>query len=238
MRQSQWKLIFVLLSLDGVVPFYDEMGLQVSDKQQFVEVLRRLIIKDRSIYEKIEDVESSLVPRAMGELKTLFTQRSADHFYTWATTVFCWAPSDQAQWSAWQIVLLYEDELRKHVLLSPQQYEVISRLRKSLGADDIAEHVATLKSQPLTEWDSETYSVNNFSNVDDPFCETDFIDPYSIVLSTVEMNRFQSNWGDLLSSLTAEEKMQLWTYGQQMMTAQNVSLPEPLYHPDSLRRQI
>jgi hypothetical protein len=234
---SQWNLIFTLLSLDGLAPLYEEMGLHLADKQSFLALLRRLIVEARAEFGRERTPGLSFAERVMREVEELFGKRTAEFFYKWATTVFFWVHCDQPQWSAWDIILpRHPSQLPKD--LPSERYEVIARFREGTSTDDVKQQVALLKSQPLTDWDAEMYSMHKFSNREDPRFEDDLVDPYSAVLSTVEMNRFQIGWQELWSHFLQDEKARLRDYGQQLLLNQEIEMSEGLMLPNDLRRQI
>ena len=84
------------------------------------------------------------------------------------------------------------------------------------------------------------YSLRNYRNKEDPLSlsDDDSVDPYSPILSTIEMNRFQLAWPKLWSQFTQEEKNLMWNYGQQFLRDEEIEMPAPLTHPDDLRRRV
>ena len=234
---SRWNLIVGLLSLDGVVPLYEQMGLDVRDTSRFVQLLRSLIAKSREVYgsDKVPDVR--FANQLLSEIESVFSREVAEHFYRWATTVFYWVHSDQPQWSAWDMILpRHPDQVPREI--PRERYDVVAWFRKAHSVEDVEEQLKVLKSRPLSPWDAEMYSIHSYSNKEDPMFEDDLVDPYSPILSTIEMNRFQLAWPKLWSHFAAEEKNLLWRRGQQFLRNEQIEMPGPLLHPDALRRQL
>jgi hypothetical protein len=238
LEPSRWEFIFTLLSLDGVVPLYEAMGLQLPDKQRFLKMLRSFLMEKRENQKEGKAQDPPLSTQVVQQLEAFFGRETAVHFYNWATTVFYWTHRHQPQWSAWDIIFLYADSLCEQLSLPPEKQKAISQFRESKNVDDVEQLIARLKTQPLSEWDSEIYMLKNFDNRDDPMLEYDFIDPYSIVLSTVEMNRFQLRWETFQEQFSQDEKVRLWSYGKRMLTEKEIEMPETLLHPDNLHRLL
>jgi hypothetical protein len=234
---SRWNLIFELLSLDGIVPLYEEMGLEIPDKQRFVQMFRRMIAEARQIYGSDRTPDIRFAERVLKEIESLFGEATADHFYMWATTVFYWVHSYQPQWSAWDFILP-RHPAQLHESLPPEKYGAINQFRQGHNIEDLDRQIKVLKGRPLSEWDAEMYSFRSYSNVEDPRFEDDLIDPYSPILSTIEMNRFQLAWPKLWSNFTENEKRTLWNYGQKFLRDEEIDMPEPLRYPDSLQREL
>lgn len=239
MEPFRWNEIFTLLSLDGVVPLYEEMGLQIPDKQRFVQILRRQIVESREKYgsDKMPDIH--FAEKVLEEIEGTLGRKTVEHFYQWATTVFYEVHQHQPQWSAW------DDALPRHPAqlpqrLTPDRWEVIAQFREAHNIEDVEQKVRELRLQPLSDWDAELYSINGYSNVEDPMFEDEFNDPYSPILGTIEMNRFQLAWPMLWSHFSEEEKNLYWEYGRQKRKAEGLDKYDAggLPHPDELRRQI
>lgn len=239
MEASRWELVFTLLSLDGVAPLYKAMGLSLPEKQQFIQVLRRHIADDRNALGTDAGSDSALTTHVLEELEAAFGKQVAEHFYKWATTVFYTAHWDQPHWSAWELILsslIYERP--QHVSLPPEKYEALTQFLELKSVADVEQRLAALRTQPLSDWDAEMYLINQFSNVEDPMCEDDFVDPYVFILSTIEMSRFQRGWEPVIAQLSVNEKMRLWEYGKQLLSDERIKMPEQLRHPDKLYKQV
>lgn len=234
-----WNTIFILLSLDGVFPFFEEMGLQLGDKEGFVRMLRRLIAQSREIYGRGRMPDIEFANNVLKEIEANFGKGALQHFYKWATTVFAEDYPVLAQWSAWRDVIPHHPAQLPE-WLPPERWEAIAQFHEAHDVSDIEQKVKALRSKPLTLWDAEIYSIYSYSNVEDPMFEDDFNDPYSDILSTVKMNRFQVAWPKLWSHFSHEEKNLFWEYGKRERKEEGLDKYDAggIPHPDELHRQI
>jgi hypothetical protein len=239
MEPNRWNLIFELLSLDGTVPLYEEMGLLIPDKRRFAQMLRRLLTGAREMYGPERAPDIHFAEKVLKEIVTNLGKETAERFYKWATSVFYWVHSYQPQWSAWDFILPRNPaQLRKNL---PQgRHDAIAEFRKAHSVEDVVQRLKATKRLPLSDWDSEMYSLRNYRNKEDPLSlsDDDSVDPYSPVLSTIEMNRFQLAWPKLWSQFTEEEKDLLWSHGQRFLRDNEIEMPAPLRHPDKLIREV
>jgi hypothetical protein len=233
---TQWGFIFTLLSMDVISPLYEAMGLQLQQKQQFIQLLRRLVLENRRIYEANPTVVPPLAERVLEEMAVFLDRTETEHFYNWAVNVFIWVPADQPHWTAWETLFLryaYNDGARDQLGLPLERRDVIlAEYRRAVNIEDVEELVRQLKNQPLSDWDLEMYAIHNFNNNDD------LSDPFANVLRTVELNRFQLFWEQLHRKLSTGEMMRLWEHGQRMAEEMGLWLPEPLKTPHELRRML
>jgi len=102
-----------------------------------------------------------------------------------------------------------------------------------MDVSELEQRIEEIKTQRLSDWDLEMYSIHQFNN-------DDLGDPFSIVLTTIEMNRFQLFWEQLLPQLTVAEKTTLWERAQVLQKETGIWLPEGevLCVPDESRRQL
>lgn len=236
---SRLSLIVTLLGLDGVAPLYEEMGLAVPDKERFVQIMRRHFAEYLSAAWGNPAPVDLLVRHLLQDIEDAFGQQVAEHFYKWATTVFYTVHWDQPQWSAWEIILTsVVREKPPELNVPPEKYQLLAHVLDANSVAAAEQQIALLRSRPLSEWDAGVYTTNQFSNVEDPMCEDEFIDPYVFVLGTVEMNYFQAHWEELIKQLSESEKTGLWEYGKRLLIEEEVPMPDELTHPNQLHRQI
>jgi len=237
---TEWNSIFELLSLDRVLPFYEDMGLNLPDKERFVTLLRQMLSQshDELGSDRVPDMD--FVEKVLNEIRLLLGDERFEHFYRWATTVFYWAPSDQPQWSIWDHIL----PRRSHHLprdLSPDRWSAVAEFQLSKSAGDVEQRATAQKHQPLSDWDAQMYTRHNYrdqNSPDDVFEEG--IDPFSPVTSTIEMNRMQLAWPKLWAHFSDDEKNLFWRYGQAKLKEwePEETVAGGVPHPDSLRRQL
>lgn len=237
LKPTRWGMIFILLSMDVISPLYEAMGLRLRDKDSFREMLRRLIRENRKIYEQNPEVVPPLADRVLEQIKDGFGESEAEHFYKWATTVYNEVHADQPQWSAWEMLFFqaaYNPEMADRLgLPSDNRDSILSQYRDALDMDDVEQEVESLKSKLLSDWDLEMYSIHQFNN-------NDLSDPFSIVLRTVRMNRFQLFWEKIIPQLSTDENVQVWKGAQSLLKSLGVWMPEneQLRYPSNLRRRI
>ncbi|NJO18625.1 MAG: hypothetical protein HC877_23730 [Thioploca sp.] len=229
---KQWGLIFTLLSMDIIFPLYEAMGLEFKDKKNFLQQLRYLIIENRKVYETNPNAIPPLAEQVIKMLTTSFSQFQAKHFYHWATTVFTSVHIDQPQWSAWETLFhawCYNATQQSKLKLSLEKREIIfSAYRKTVNIKDIERQVIQLKAQRLSDWDLEIYAIHQFNHDDE------LSDPFSSILYTIEINRFQLFLKAIFPQLHSSEKEILWERGQQLLVEREIWMPEPLKHLDHL----
>lgn len=234
---TRWGMIFILLSMDVIRPLCEAMGLRLRDKDSFREMLRRLILENRRIYEQNPEAVPPLADRVLEQMEANFGESEADHFYKWATTVYNEVHANQPQWSAWETLFFqaaYNPEMRDRLgLPSGKCDSILTQYRDALDMDDVEQEVENLKAKLLSDWDLEMYAIHQFNN-------DDLSDPFSIVLRTVRMNLFQIFWEKLIPQLSTAESMQLWKRAQSLLESLTVWMPEneQLRYPNNLRRQI
>lgn len=237
LKPTRWGMIFILLSMDVIRPLYEAMGLRLRDKDRFREMLRQLILENRKIYEQNPEVAPPLADRVLEQIEVRFGESEAEHFYRWATTVYNEVHADLPQWSAWEMLLFqaaYNPEIRDRLgLPSDKRDSILSQYRDALDIDDVEQEVENLKAKLLSDWDLEMYSIHQFNN-------DDLSDPFSIVLRTVRINRFQLFWESIIPQLPAEQSVQLWKRAQGLLKSLRVWMREneQLRYPNNLRRQI
>jgi hypothetical protein len=237
LKATRWGMIFTLLSMDVMTPFYEPMGLAMPDKQRFLKMLRRLILENRTIYQQNPEVIPPLADHVLEEMQSILGVDETEHFFKWATTVYTEVPADHPQWSAWQIIFFraaYNDKIQERLgVPAGKRDNILAQYFEVMDLTEVEQKIEKIKTQPLSDWDLEMYSIHQFSN-------DDLSDPFAIVLSTVEMNRFQLFWEQLLSQLSVDEKTHLWKQAQRILKETGIWLPEGegLSFPDELRRQL
>jgi hypothetical protein len=235
---TEWHTLFELLSLDRVVPFYDEMGLNLADKVSFVSLLRRMLTESVAKDNQVTSMGS--VESMLEQLRNHLGEERYRHFHRWATNVFYWAPSDQAQWSIWDDII----PRRAHHLpedLPPDRWNAIAEFQLAKSTDDVKQRVQMLKQEPLSDWDAEMYKRSNYQDKEssDDIFEEDSVDPLSPIINTIEMNRMQLAWPKLWSHFSEDEKYRFWRYGQVKLAEWELGelFRQGLLHPDSLEAE-
>ncbi len=236
LKPTQWGLIFTLLSMDIMNSMHEFMGLQLKEKEHFIQLLRHIIIINRKNYEANPSEIPPLADRVIEMLESSFGKIQTKHFYNWATSVFTEVHTDNPQWSAWEILFLqwaYSSTPQNNLKLPLERCNMLlSNYLKELNINDVEQKINELKSQVLSNWDLEMYSIHQFDNDDE------INDPFNTVVKTIEINRFQLFWESLLPQLSASEKICLQKQGQLLLNELGVWMSAPLKYPDELRRLL
>jgi len=233
----QWGMIFILLSMNVMTPLWEFMGLQLRDSKNFRSLLRRLIIENRKIYEQNPDQIPPLADRVFEQVEAAMGRSEAESIYKWATGIYNEVHADQPQWSGWEIIFFRaanNSAIREQLELPTEKLEILlSKYKESTDASDVEEKIKELKTQSLSDWDLEMYSIHQLNN-------DDLSDPFQTILLCVRMNRFQLFWEEILSELSLEEKTSLHQNGQEILKEMEVWMPENegLRFPDNLRRNL
>jgi hypothetical protein len=233
----QWGMIFILLSMDVITPFWEAMGLRLRDSKYFQNLLRSLIIENRKIYEQDPETIPPLAARVFEQLESLMGKSESESLYKWATNIYNEVHADQPQWSAWEIIFFraaYNAQIKKQLGLPEEEIDsILSKYKKDLDTADVEQKIESLKTKPLSDWDLEMYSIHQFHN-------DDLNNPFDLVLRFIRMNRFQNFWEGLLQNLSEDEKVILHQNGQEIIKEMGVWLPEneELVLPDNLRKGL
>ncbi len=222
----RWYNIFILLSLDIVKTFHEQMGLGWLPPN-FVLMLRWLISENAETPKE----EQVFVHNVFHEMKQLLDPNQEESFHGWATRVFKTVFRDQPQWSAWHILFhrsayVSSDRL---LFLGDRLEKILSDFREIVCMKDVRQMIDKLNAQPFSSWDLEMYQIQGF--------ESDGVnDPLDIILETVEIFRFQRFWKLLSLLLSPEEFETLWTHGKDMLCEMNIEVS--LVHPFELDSYI
>jgi hypothetical protein len=237
---TEWNSLIELLSLDRVIPFYGDMGLNLPDKGGFVELIRSLVVEGHQKFGPGRTPDMEFVRYVFDRFRRFLGTESFEAFYKWAMTVFCWAPSDQAQWSIWDDII---PRTPGHMPpgLPVEKWNAVARFQQAEETGDVEARVIAQKRNPLTEWDAMMYARYNYrdkTDRDDVFEEG--VDPLAPILSTIQINRMQLAWAAFWNSFSDDEKDILWKYAQNKFDEWELidAIPGGLMHPDSLYRQL
>ncbi len=244
LEPRRWGEMFTLLSMDIVIPMYERMGLELTDRELFKQLLRGEILANRKEYEANPQRIPPIADKYIKKLVNSFDIKTTHYFYKWATTVFTAVPADQPDWSSWRIIFFYwqnkgkwQDVVRKRMpgkkidLIIPSYIDYQDEKNTEMEIEEI-------KKKQLSDWDLEMFSIHKYF-----YNETDLDDnndPFLTIQNTIEINRLQLFWEDiLLPNLSIGEKNILREEGEKFLLAIGAYLPEEsgLIHPDQLRRQ-
>ena len=227
---QQWRQLLSLLSLDGVIPLYEIMGLMVRDKAIFLQVLRQTIREIRVQYEADATHVPIVAAMLIRNLEREISTETALTFIAWAKTVFLGNHSEQPTWSAWDIVFSHWAYSRQRdvAFLSAdlRDYLVIG-YREQVDPEDITNRIEAQKMQQLSEWDMDVFVRQGYSIEDAP-------NPYQTVKFITRIHRLQTFLAQFALKLSSSEKEQVERQAQSLIDELGVWMPGPIPSIDTL----
>lgn len=225
---EQWTQLLSLLSLDGALALYEDMGVPVVDKEAFQRTLREVILEARNQYEANPDS----VPSVVAMLCARLGGPAASQFIAWAKGLFLGYHADQPDWSAWDIVFSQWAYSRSKELdfLSKQKQDLfIARYREKATADDIKRKGEESLRKPLSAWDMEMFARQGYGVAWES-------SPYSTAEAIVRIERLKRFAAESWSTLTPDEREELQVRAQALLDNLKVWMPGPLPRLDALLR--
>ena len=204
---ARWPLIFVLLSMDVVVPFYELMGLRGFSENALRDSLRAELLKTRRKFASGMQGSVSYSPEeTFAALRTVLGVTQSNHLRWWGQRVFAWDIQEHRHLRLWEALLRYlaeqpEKWLQLHI---PERLSTAARQRFLLAIDRAPydEINDALYGRPLSDWDLHMYAVNLFDD-EDPAGPTG---PSSYVYPTFKHYQGYTYWAWLGQHLTAAER--------------------------------
>jgi len=229
LKPERWGLIFIMLSLDITVPLYDALGLGWLKADQFVPLLRNLILENRRLYVANTSSIPALPDKVLEAVAHSLGRQSSRKLYDFALHTFIEVSQDQPRWSPWQILFhrfAYNAGIALQIGLPVEtQQRLREAYRRVVRADEVKEASARSQSKMLSDWDLEMYSIHQFSE--------EINDPFDTLYATVQMHRFQEFWATWIPQLTEGEQLILWQQGQRVL--RDMGLESELVPPRELQ---
>jgi hypothetical protein len=228
LNTEQWSQLMSLLSLDGVLPLYEAMGVPVDHKEAFQKALREVILKARQLYEASPDHLPSVATMLFDRLGTV----AAGHFAHWAQSIFLGYHADQPDWSAWDIVFsqwAYSRRQDLDFLPQQKQNEFIAGYRQDAVTEDVKKKGEELLNSPLSDWDLEMFSRRGYSISWEA-------SPYSTAEVIIRIERLKKFARKMWQNLSPSEKKEFQERGQTLINALKVWMPGPLPSLEHLLR--
>ena len=223
---EQWTQLLSLLSLDGALALYEDMGVPVDDKEAFQRTLREVILEARQRYEANPDS----VPSVVAMLGARMGSTAAAPFLSWAHGVFLGYHADQPDWSAWDIVFsqwAYSRSKELEFLPKQKQDLFIKSYRETALTDDIKRKGEEALRKPLSGWDMEMFARQGYGVAWES-------SPYSTAEAIVRIERLKRFAAKLWSVLTADEREEVQVRAQALIDQLRVWMPGPLPRMDAL----
>jgi hypothetical protein len=194
----RWGTIFASLSLDLVAPYVSQMGLQLPPGTAFLEGLRNIIERYRSLETKDAGAERDFAPAVFQWASETFGRAFTDHLYAWGQDVFQTGPDSGVNAFLWNnIVRRGGLDGRRDSQVPP---ELISRVRKKLAA---REKSAVNRLSPASEWDKTVYERQQYDR---------FRNPMELVQATITHYDFVSAWTEasLTMPIPMDDEVKKW----------------------------
>ena len=167
--QARWVMVFNLLSMDVVVPFYDLMGFRPTEPEAFKDVVRGLVLEARR--ELAVDVSKGATVTAEWFLCRIGAALGAPvrrHVLWWGHHIFAYALKDHRELEAWTNLLRYcgTDPALWNGLRLEVRDEILSKFRESLKTPAYDLRAQTVYDRPLSDWDLHLYATFAFDDED------------------------------------------------------------------------
>jgi hypothetical protein len=227
---QQWTRLLALLSLDGVVPLYEYMGLTMENKACVLQILRDTILEGRSLYKVNPTYFPPLADMLLQNLEQELGTEVSKLFNSWFKTVFLGDHAEQPEWSAWDIIFSHwaysrtediqflSDEVRNYLTIEYGQ---------KVDTEDLQLLIQQIKSQRLSDWDMAMFERHSYSIFDES-------DPYLTVEYIVKIYRLQQFIKELTLKLSSIEKEQIVQTAQKLINELDVWMPGPIPDFDTL----
>ncbi len=223
---TRWSLMLMLLTLDGVRPFFGAMGLHMPEPM--VPTLRQVALEHARPDDPTKP--SMFVPDALTALAKELGDPTCGALVEWARFVFTYDDTEHLDHRRWGAVLdgLAPDEQTWATLGLRERLSEPARERWLAEAErereeELHEDVA---AEPLTDWDVCCHVLRGFvPDEDDPAAN----DPARWIRDTTQMRRSREFWAWLLDALPEQAQLDL-------LEAAEPHSPDPLRHPRVLVR--
>lgn len=257
---SAWLSVSYLLSMDIVVPLYEEMGLVLPNSSLLPESFRDGVLKIK----KQGGVDDLIIADFKKQLSANFGEQHRQQFLVWFSTIYRNSPG----WAEWRLFCEvkyapgHREKLKNTASIDDRQISLLEEYCnhcfdwENNDGDPTTRLLKDLRVRSLNYlslWDSTFMRENNFtfkiSDVNDVSEETDV---FADAINAISMNRFQTDWEKLWSHFTNKQKHKIVEMGESLL---NVKLdraelskdlpaiahyfPSPSYlltHPDVLIR--
>lgn len=215
--------------MDGTVPYYEPMGIQITDKRRFIAVLREILIWARREY-AVRPLTDEYSEHAVREISGQLGEKTGLSFLNWVIHIFETAPADYPHTNAWFFILTWcaGNRLRWGRLGLPvsKSRSLLVEFKKATNDQDIYANHEEQVLDPVSDWDAVMYSNGEFDN--------DFMDPFNWIVNTINMNRFRSALNNLIGQLSAPEVEAFWSSVQRIGLENGLTKISNLAKPSDL----
>ncbi|KHD07340.2 hypothetical protein PN36_21245 [Candidatus Thiomargarita nelsonii] len=227
-----WAKIFVLLSMDIVIPFYHLMGLNLPNRQEFVQILRDIILESyKKQVDNPNDV-SLFVTDSIRKIADKFGEDICLQLLQWGRFIFAENTHAHADLHQWKVILEYchsNTKLWEDLGWSPMlSHEAQKKFLASKSMAEYDELHKKVYEQPLSDWDLCLYAIRRFDD-EDPTA-TNRPDKWVYHTVFTEQNRIFFVW--VLTKLNLEEQTILQKNAFNIVqNVEELKIKEELRHP-------
>jgi hypothetical protein len=204
LAQARWSIIFVLLSMDVVVPFYDLMGFMPHNAEAFRDLLRVLILELRRSIESNSAPAAKFTPEWFIErIGAEFGTTTSNHVAWWGRFVFDFSLDDHRSLDAWTNVFRYagNDPTLWKGVPPDLRSDTLLEFKRSLDVRTYKERLQEIDGRPLSDWDLHVYAIQGFDD-QDPAAPNG---PRTYILPTVKTYQAYRFWAWLLKGYRRED---------------------------------
>lgn len=203
---TRWPLIFTLLSMDVVVPFYELMGLRVSAPNSLRDLIRSEILQTRRKFTSGPPGNAAYAPQETLDILEAHGVCQRGFLSRWGQRVFAWDLQEHRNLRLWDAVLrdCIGDAGKWRQLCIPERLADAARQQFLRAIDREAYDTlhAEICRNPLSDWDLHMYAVNLFDD-EDPAIPTG---PSTYVYPTFKNYQGYSFWTWLNHQSTPSEQ--------------------------------
>lgn len=222
----RWEIGLVLLSLDRVTPFWEEIELEFSNPENVREAIRSTVIQQQH-WDAGEDPEylnklSTSINNLLADLQHIEGDNGPLTLRLWMEEVLIASDHEPPWHSAWHSLLTMLDESQEAVLEKlGMPREKIPKLVEladewSQAQNEIEDRIEEVEAQPLEVWDEEQYRYYQRESTD--------VSPLDWLSACLRHIKFKGLWNEMLALLDPEEITVLNQWGQ-VTCAVRTSIP-------------
>jgi hypothetical protein len=224
----KWKLIFTLLSLETVRPFWDEMELRIEKYAQLMKIAKGFVQQIKVVEQEIQSRDGEELLHIQKIYESTFERinqlspQDALSLYKWGTQIFQYGTRLNSIMFIWSFLLRRLAELEgKSYILSPllltqSKIDYVKNVIVSnLGNFKNITRILQAQSKPLSEWDKEIFDNYGPSG-----------SPKDWVEDTINFVKTKKVWQEIKEVLTEAELILLQKWGKEQ--AEIMKMPKDL----------
>jgi hypothetical protein len=206
---KRWRIIFILLSMDVIIPFYELMGLRLSDKEKFIRFLRNHILNSHKKYLENPNEWASLLTHGFSAISEKFGEQTCLQLLQWGRFTFKENMDDHAHLFQWKAVLLHchqNPSLWQALRLPSNLSEAIRQtFFQSINMEEYSRVHQQIYEKSLSDWDLCLYALQKFDDEDSAAGNC----PSAWVHDTILTHQSRNFWEWALTRLNIEEQTAL-----------------------------